>query len=205
MRTAEGEAAMDPGAFPALERLARRSRCVPFVAQLEVGRLRRRLPGHGAGATTAAPSQLDEVRAPHRRRSGRRRRADRSLQGAEQLGLRGRGVRIEVEDAGHLPAGVDPALGVQPLRRPRARDSATASTSWTRRSAAAPCRWSASASSFTGVALVLEPAAALGAGPDRSRPLPALHAADPGAACAAGRACSASRSRCALLALAVPC
>ncbi len=102
MRTAEGEAAMDPGAFPALERLARRSRRVPFVAQLESA---------DCGAACLAMAlryfgsavQLDEVRA--RIGSGRDGVDARSiLQGAEELGLRGRGLRIEVEDAGHLPA-----------------------------------------------------------------------------------------------------
>jgi ATP-binding cassette subfamily B protein len=162
-------APIDPGAFPALERLARRGRRVPFVAQLEAA---------DCGAACLAmtlrywgrAARLDEVRA--RIGSGRDGIDALSLlRGAEELGLRGRGLRVEVEDLRYLPPAtilhwefnhfvvfervtrrgviiLDPGHGRRTVPIARFRKS------------------------FTGVALVLEPAASLGAGGEKgARPL----------------------------------
>ncbi len=168
MGAVNGASAIDPGAFPALERLNRRSRRVPFVAQLESADC-------GAACLTMAlryfgrAVQLDEVRA--RIGSGRDGVDARSiLEGAEELGLRGRGLRIEVEDARHLPAAsilhwefnhfvvlervtgrgatiVDPGFGRRTVSMDRFRKS------------------------FTGIAIALEPAADIAASRDVRRPL----------------------------------
>ncbi len=158
----------DPAEFPALERLARRGRRVPFVAQLEAADC-------GAACVTMAVRywgrdvRLDEVRAVVG--SGRDGvDALAILRGAEQLGLRGRGLRLEVEDLRHLPpatilhwefnhfvvfekvtrAGVvilDPGHGRRVVPHARFRKS------------------------FTGVAIVLEPAVPLVAGANDRNPL----------------------------------
>ena len=169
MRAADdGAAALDPGGFPALDRLARRGRRVPFVAQLEAADC-------GAACLAMAmryfggAAQLDEVRA--RIGSGRDGVDARSIiDGAEEMGLRGRGLRIEVDDARHLPAAsilhwefnhfvvlervtrrgaiiLDPGFGRRSVPMARFRKS------------------------FTGVAIALEPAVELHATPAGARPL----------------------------------
>jgi ABC-type bacteriocin/lantibiotic exporter with double-glycine peptidase domain len=98
--TAEADG-LDPTQYPALAQLARRGRRVPFVAQLEAADC-------GAACLTMAlrhwgrPARLDEVRG--RIGSGRDGvDALAILRGAEELGLRARPMRLEVEDVRHLP------------------------------------------------------------------------------------------------------
>ena len=142
-------------------------RPIPFVAQVE-------LADCGAACVAmvlahhGAPRRLDDVR----RAIGSGRDgvdALALLRGAEALGLRGRGVRLEAEALRELPTGailhwefnhfvvfekvtrtgaviVDPAYGRREVPLARVRRS------------------------FTGVALILEPAAPLAASPDRRRP-----------------------------------
>src|SRR5262245_34661499 len=94
---------IDPELVTVLERLrGARSRRVPYVQQLEAADcgaacLAMVLAYHGA----ALP--LDRVRAAAG--TGRGTDALGILQGAEQLGLRGRGVRLDVGDLVHLPPG----------------------------------------------------------------------------------------------------
>ncbi|MCE9576818.1 MAG: peptidase domain-containing ABC transporter [Deltaproteobacteria bacterium] len=92
---------MDAARFPALSRLGLRGRRVPFVQQLEVADC-------GAAALTMVLHyhgrhlRLDEVR----RQSGVTRAgldAMTIVRTAETLGLRGRGVRAEIEDLDQLP------------------------------------------------------------------------------------------------------
>ena len=161
-------AAHQPTEFPALARLARRGRRVPFVAQLEAADC-------GAACLTMAARhggrevRLDEVRAVVG--SGRDGvDALAIVRGAEELGLRGRGLRVEVEDLRHLPPAtilhwefdhfvvferltrrgvvlLDPAHGRRTVPLARFRRS------------------------FTGVAITIEPAAPLAPGARSERPL----------------------------------
>ncbi|HWM85130.1 MAG TPA: peptidase domain-containing ABC transporter [Kofleriaceae bacterium] len=161
-------ATIDPGAYPALERLRWRHRRVPFVAQLEAA---------DCGAACLAMALRYFGREAHlhavRERIGSGRDGVDALAilgGAEELGLRGRGLRIEVEDARHLPPAsilhwefnhfvvfermtrrgvviLDPGHGRRTVTIARFRKS------------------------FTGVAIVLEPAVALAARPRGAGPL----------------------------------
>jgi len=158
----------DAADFPALERLARRGRRVPFVAQLEAADC-------GAACLTMAVRywgrevRLDEVRGHVG--SGRDGvDALAILRGAEELGLRGRGLRVEIEDLRHLPPAailhwefnhfvvferltrggvviLDPGHGRRTIPLARFRKS------------------------FTGVAIVLEPATPMVAGEKGANPL----------------------------------
>ena len=118
------DAAPPPSAaelFPSLEKLARarRGRKVPFVQQLEAA---------DCGAACLAmvlgylgrDVTLDEVReaAGGSGRDGIDALA--IVRAAEWFGLRGRGLALDVEHLRFLPPRLDPALGVQPLRRVRA-------------------------------------------------------------------------------------
>ncbi len=159
--TPGGEPAADePVDFPALARLQRRGRRVPYVAQMEAADC-------GAACLSMVirywgkDLRLDAVRsAVGSGRDGVD--MQQILRGAEELGLRGRGLRLEVEDLRHLPPAtilhwefnhfvvfervvrggvviVDPGHGRRTVPMARFRKS------------------------FTGVALVLEPASPLAA------------------------------------------
>lgn len=158
----------DASQFPALERLARRPGRVPFIAQLEAADcgaacLAMVVRYWGGGAS------LQEIRA----KVGSARDgvdALTLLRAAEELGLRGRGLRLEPEDLRHLPGGailhwefhhfvvfervtrrgvviVDPGHGRRVVPHARFRKS------------------------FTGVALVFEPVAPLAPAEPGASPL----------------------------------